>query len=76
MAQDITQYPFIGSTGVERGGVMNNPSLNAGFYTAPTLNLSSFNNAISAGFANVAPGGKLVNMANGVAYAIPVFKNA
>jgi hypothetical protein len=75
MSQDSTQYPFIGSQGSERGGVLNNPAIPSAYYVAPTMNFSSFNLAMSAA-AGFVPGGKLLNKANGTAYVIPVFKNA
>lgn len=74
MAQDSTQYPFIGSNGSERGGLMNNPSVNSAFFTTPTANFTAAMLAGSIGIG-FAPGGKIVNKFNGTQYAIPVYKN-
>ncbi len=75
MAQDSTGYIFIGSNGSERGGFHNNPAIPSAYYTAPTMDFSKFNLAMSlaAGFV---PGGKLISKANGAAYVVPVFKNS
>lgn len=74
-AQISSAYPFIGAVSGERSGNLNNPTIDSALFTAPTMNFSSFNLAMSAA-AGFLPGGKLINSANGTAYVIPVFKNA
>ena len=74
MAQDSTQYPFIGSNGSERGGFMNNPAIPSAYYTTPTATFTQFANAMSAA-CGFRPGSKLLNKANGAVYAVPVFLN-
>lgn len=72
-AQNSGSYIFIGGVTGERGGAQVNPTIDSTYYTAPTMNFSSFNLAMSAA-AGFVPGGKLVNKANGTQYVIPVFK--
>jgi hypothetical protein len=74
-AQTSGSYIFIGGVNGERGGVQNNPTIDSTYFVTPTMNFSSFNLAMSAA-AGFTPGGKLINKANGVAYVVPVFKNA
>lgn len=74
MAQDSTSYPFICSNGSERGGFMNNPSVNSAFFTAPTASMGIAMTGLSAGIGYV-PGGHLKVKLNGTVYRIPCFTN-
>lgn len=68
-------YPFIGGVTGERGGVQNNPTIDSAYFVTPTTNFSTYMQAASIG-VGYAPGGKLVNKANGAQYAIPIYLNA
>ena len=76
MAADSTQYPFIGSVGSERGGVIVNPAIPSAYFTAPSMQYSKFAAAMSAAANGFNPGGKIINSANGTQYVVPVFTNA
>ena len=47
-AQISGSYIFIGGVAGERGGVQNNHTIDSNYFTAPTMNFSSFNLAMSA----------------------------
>ncbi len=81
MAQESTQYPFIGSAGTERGGIMVNPAVNSSYFTAPTETFTHYKSLMSSatmGATALVSGGigKMVSKFNGTQYAIPVYTNA
>lgn len=71
MAQESTQYPFIGSNGAERGGFMENPAVSSNHFLAPTATFTNF-----AALTNMSGAGYLKAKLAGTVYRIPLLTNA
>ncbi len=74
MAQNSTQYPFIGEVAGERGGLLENPAVDAALFTAPTASMGIAMAGLSAGIGYT-PGGHFKVKFNGTVYRVPCFTN-